>query len=312
MPNHSHPLPPLPRRALPWLLSMLIMGALATPTATAQEAEAIARSHFQLGRAYYEAGNFSKAATEFEAAYEVSKRPELLYNIYLAYRDANDMPNAARALREYLDKTSIIENRAQLEARLGIMERDLQQSPSGEGQESRKQPAQPAPVATTPAPAAAQPPAQPPVEAPEPSQPVAPQPRQAAEPKAAQGAASVDPPDVDTGRGLPAVPIALMAGGGAMVLGSLVTGLMAGSAQSELERECPNRMDCSLALEDTRTRGQALAVVTDVLLLGGLAAAGTGLALFLLDGGDQSETRTPTAGLACLPGRCHASVRVPF
>src|SRR5687768_16190217 len=61
-----------------------------------------ARGHFRLGREFYGQGRFAEAAKEFEIAYGLSGRGSLLYNVYLAYRDAQDVPNAARALRGYL------------------------------------------------------------------------------------------------------------------------------------------------------------------------------------------------------------------
>ena len=57
----------------------------AQPTAQ-QEQEA--RAHFQLGRTLYDGGRFEEAAREFVQAYELSHRAQLLYNIFLAWRDA--------------------------------------------------------------------------------------------------------------------------------------------------------------------------------------------------------------------------------
>jgi hypothetical protein len=113
------------------------------------ELEEEARIHFMAGRAHYEKGAFMEAAVEFEAAYRVSGHPKLLYNVYLAYRDGDAPEQAARALREYLEKEAVIENRQQLEARLKVLE-------SRQGQAAAPPPLPPAPEPSpTPAPSSA-------------------------------------------------------------------------------------------------------------------------------------------------------------
>src|SRR5206468_2722341 len=54
--------------------------------------------------------------------YGLSGRGQLLYNVYLAYRDAQDSPNAARALRGYLAAVPDAEDREHLQARLTALE----------------------------------------------------------------------------------------------------------------------------------------------------------------------------------------------
>src|ERR1700748_2588956 len=87
--------------------------AQAAPGAPSADDEEKARGHFRLGRAYYDNGDFAQAAIEFEAAYRISGKAALLYNIYLAYRDASDTRHAADALRKYLQLEQKIENRGQ-------------------------------------------------------------------------------------------------------------------------------------------------------------------------------------------------------
>lgn len=85
-----------------------------------------ARSHFRIGREHYDAGRFAEAAREFEIAHGLSGRDALLFNVYLAYRDAQDTPNAARALRAYL-ATSGAGDREHLSARLVALDAQLEQ-----------------------------------------------------------------------------------------------------------------------------------------------------------------------------------------
>lgn len=80
-----------------------------------------ARIHFRAGRGLYDAGRFQQAAEEFEMAYRLSQRPELLFNAYVAFRDANDLEGAVRSLGAYLDQVEEVPDRVNLEARLRSM-----------------------------------------------------------------------------------------------------------------------------------------------------------------------------------------------
>jgi tetratricopeptide (TPR) repeat protein len=122
--------------------SALAQGAPAEPSETmaqsttteADMADAQARGHFRLGREYYEQGRFAEAATAFEAAYGLSGRPSLLYNVYLAYRDAQDTRNAARSLRGYLAAVADAPDREHLSARLQALDATLAQEQAAAAQ----------------------------------------------------------------------------------------------------------------------------------------------------------------------------------
>ena len=81
-----------------------------------------ARQHFQLGRTFYDSGRFQQAVEEFQAAYKLSGRPQLLYNVYVAERDAGQLQNAVDALRGYLEKVPDAPDRVNLKARLESLE----------------------------------------------------------------------------------------------------------------------------------------------------------------------------------------------
>lgn len=269
------------------------------PTITPEDEEK-ARAHFRLGRAHYDNGNFAQAAVEFEEAYRISQRSALLYNIYLAYRDANDTKNAATSLRKYLELQKDVENRGQLEARLAALERSLADGTAP----------QPAPAAQ-PQPTEGAPAEQQPAEAQAPTE--------AAPAEATQAA----PAEKETNL----VPFVLMGTGGAMILGSVVTGIMTSGKQSDLDdarAACKKRGDCDSLekkefdrIESLQSSGKTLALVTDILLFGGIAVAGTGAVLFILDMGDDgasdaASAYAPKASVACLPGACAGSVTLKF
>lgn len=54
-----------------------------------QLADEQARAHFRVGQSMYDAGRFAEAAHEFEEAFRLSQRSELLFNAYVAFRDAD-------------------------------------------------------------------------------------------------------------------------------------------------------------------------------------------------------------------------------
>lgn len=85
-----------------------IASLLALPlTAQAQErptAEQIreAQTHFEQGTLAFERGDYSEAAAEFEAAYELTHHADLLYNVYSAQERNGQLQAAATALEGYL------------------------------------------------------------------------------------------------------------------------------------------------------------------------------------------------------------------
>jgi hypothetical protein len=301
-------------------LTFIALLVLATPSlAQAAEGEEQARAHFRLGRAYYENGDFGKAATEFESAFRISQRPGLLYNIYLAYRDASDVPHAAEALRKYLELEKEVENRGQLTARLAAMDRALAEEAAQAAQEPASAPPQStstlAPVQAAAAPQSST--ARAAGTAAEAAPPTA-----ASEPMPPAGAASsTRQPEAQGPDRL--WPIVLMAGGGVLVASSALTGVLALGKRSDLSSahdECTSQGNCGSLpadrlrqLEDTRKSGSMLATMTDVLLFGGIAVAAAGATWFVLTPSRENHTEpAPQASFACLPGSCAARLSVRF
>ncbi|MBZ0119839.1 MAG: tetratricopeptide repeat protein, partial [Sandaracinaceae bacterium] len=108
----------------------LFLALLAPAIALAQEQDAPpaqqgpgnldeqARAHFQSGSAYYETGDYEGAIREFRAAYELSQRAPLLFNIYMAYERLGDFAHAIEYLERFLAEAETVENRPAMELRL--------------------------------------------------------------------------------------------------------------------------------------------------------------------------------------------------
>jgi tetratricopeptide (TPR) repeat protein len=77
-----------------------------------------ARAHFMAGSAYYEQANYTDAVKEFNEAYRLSRRADLLYNIALAYERLEKWDQAISALHQYLRDKPEAQDRAIIQTRI--------------------------------------------------------------------------------------------------------------------------------------------------------------------------------------------------
>lgn len=237
-----------------------------------------ARGAFRLGRQHYEQGRFAEAAAEFERAFGLSGRAQLLFNAYLAYRDARDDENAIRTLRGYLSGVSEVPDREHLEARLEALERGVAEqrerdaAARAETDEARRQ---------------------------------AEEARRQAE-EAGRPRTREIPGEV--------WPWIMMGAGGAMVLAGAITGGVAMSERGSLDAQCALQLcPAGFDLAGRRSTIESLAITTDVLLIGGGVVAVTGLFLGILLGPrtESIEQEVPVTA-ACDSTGCVAAVRGVF
>lgn len=239
-----------------------------------------ARVHFRLGTAYYESGRFAQAATEYQKAYDLSQRPGLLFNIFLAQRDAGEIAEAAKALRMFLELDPDAPDKEKLQARLATLEKMLA------SQSSEPEPAE-EPTETPPGPAP-EPQAQPETDAQAQTEP---------EPAA----------KVDDGPGL--VPWVVIGGGGALIAGGVVSGLLARADEQALEDACPDGR-CSAADLEKADSGKTKALVADILMGAGIATAAVGVVFLFWQPWKSNERASVRFG--CVPGGCQAGVAGRF
>ncbi len=155
--------------AMRWLLVLLTIATLVPTRALAQtdggtasapvadtagppppppQSEQDAQAHFFAGRAHYDRGNYEAALTEFQTAYELSPRPAMAFNLYLAHERLGHFTEAAAHLLEFLENAdpSEIDDRAVLEARLA----NLRQRAAAAQAQQAAPPPQPARTAPPP------------------------------------------------------------------------------------------------------------------------------------------------------------------
>ena len=251
-----------------------------------------ARSHFRLGREYYQLGRFPDAAREFEVAYGLSGRAALLYNVYISYRDALDTPKAAAALRGYLAAVPDAPDRENLSARLAALESQVAQSKA----DAEREAAQRAELERL---------------------------TREAEAKRREPVYSAPPAAAASRPWWPWIVV----GAGVIATATGVTlGALAKSDASALREQCVtdprdegarapltagNACSPSIDLEKRRDSIQTQALVGDVLWIGGAALTLTGLVLaVVLPANEHHESPPLTA--ACVPGSCQAALHLSF
>ncbi|UJR83773.1 tetratricopeptide repeat protein [Sandaracinus amylolyticus] len=130
------------------IAAIVIMGIVlaVAPRAGAQESggDDAARAHFEAGRLHFDRGAYEAAQQEFEAAYELSGRPALLYNLYLTAERLGDFDTAIAHLERFLAEGSPSdEQRAQLEPRLENLRTRRERIRSGAEPEPEPEPTPP-------------------------------------------------------------------------------------------------------------------------------------------------------------------------
>lgn len=280
-----------------WLAMSLLAGSFGPGVALAQEGEdeeetnveameqagegmddERARSHFRAGSNLYDAGSFERAGEEFAQAYELSGRPELLYNVYVAYRDAGMVREAKDALARYLEEAEQVEDRVNLEARLRSLEAQVAALDMAEEQATEREEEEEEERGTG----------------------------------AGTGYTPPPPPPEDGGPGIgPWIVIGL---GGAAIVAGAITGVMALGAVGDIEDECPDDV-CPAdydELEEDREDARTLVRATDFLLLGGAVVAAGGVAWLLFGGDSGGEAPPADVAAACSGDGCLATVRGRF
>lgn len=264
-----------------WLVSFVLSGVIALSLvgplarhAHAQSDDERARVHFEAGRSYYEQARYDDAAREWQQSFDLSGRPELLLNISQAQERALRYDDAIAAARQYLtlvpeaaDKKTVEDRIVNLEELRARFERGSPAPllPPGSLPDTAG-PSVPATTGTT-----ATPPSAAGSEAPAPT-----------------ALPELEPTRADNPLTLPA--IVLMGVGGAALVASLVTGLVAHGDYRSLERQCDDEGLCPREARDELDEGESLASASTVLAIVGVVAAGTGGALLIV-GAQRAEAK---------------------
>jgi len=236
-------------------VAVLLTALCLAPPAHAQARSAVApaddveaaKAHFAAGSAYYEQANYADAVKEFNEAYRLSRRSDLLYNIAVCYERLGQYDSAIKTLQQYLVDKPDAKDKVTIQTRISNLEKLRDTTPP------------PRPV-ETPAPAPS--------------------------PSAIRPAPTVQPPPPPSiGRKkLWWLGGTIVGGAGVLLLASsLSTGLAADDHFKDLKTKCmSNVCPSSPTLSTERDTGQALALSSDILLGVGAAATLTGVILLIV------------------------------
>lgn len=243
-----------------------------------------AMSLFNAASSLYEAGRFLDAAQQFEAAYELSPRPSLLFNAYLAYRDAGRNESAVRALSGYLENSPNAPDAERLTNRLAAMRESADQEAASEAEGAAERERLAAEAAAA---------------------------EQRAEEERLRAEEERLRAEEAEQRRPSAVGIILAAAGGAAVVASIATAVVANNRFANLENDCPTQF-CSTSanFEETAPKVRRMQRTTDVLLFGGAALAITGIVLTFVLRSNATPATEPTA--SCDFDSCELGVRGSF
>lgn len=282
--------------SLPAVHAQQASGTPTDPSAAGLSGDEEARMRFELGRRYYDTGRFAEAAREFAEAHRLSGRTELLYNLFLAYRDAGDDAHAAETLRAYIPSLEAGERRTQLEARLRVLEQRIAGGGGSETEGGDSEGGGATSGSTEGGGAGGTTSGG--------SEGTGPTGSGAGGAEGASGGGS--------GGGLGVVPWIVVGVGGALVVASIITGVLALDARSSLERMCSADGACPPGFESTQSSGQSLAITTDVLWITGALAIGTGVVLAILDMTSGASSDRASVGGVCTGEGCVASISGRF
>ncbi|UJR81395.1 tetratricopeptide repeat protein [Sandaracinus amylolyticus] len=145
------------RRSLAVLAVVLLSGApvvLASTTAEAQASSSAvrvdseARSLFEAGAAAFADGRYEDALGHFRRSYELSGRPELLYNIGQAHDRLRHDAEAVAAFEEYIAAVPDAAQREEIAARLAILRASMERADVSEAGAEATPEVEPATVET--------------------------------------------------------------------------------------------------------------------------------------------------------------------
>ncbi len=290
---------------------LIALAGLPTGAARAQSASALTadqkaemKQHYERGQRAYDIGKYADAIDEYAKVYEISGNPAMLFNIAQAHRLNNQVPEAVRFYRRYLQRAPNAPNRADVEQKIA----ELEKLPDNRSPAPALTPAPPAPplpsaAAPAPAPPAPAPPPPPPPPAPVVTAPPAPPPAATTpiEPvPVGPPGAPIEPVPAASGGGngrIWGVVALLGVGAGGLVLASF-EGLAASSKADTIAAQSRGGKVFDPSVETAGRRENAIAITAAIV---GGAALITGGVLLLTGSHAAAAEAAPRPGVSFVP-----------
>ncbi len=223
-----------------WLIGSLLLASVPA-LAQSDEDEARAKELFDNGSILYDEGRYEEAVTAFRAAYDLSKKPLLLYNMASPLERLGRWKEALDALQDYR-AFAAADERENIESRIRNIQQRIDERKAAE---VVPDPVVPDPVTPVVA-------------------PVVPVP---------------DPDPVVVKRGNPAAMALIATGGAGLGVGAVFTGLTLQS-RAQWKELCVDRL-CPTEAESFIKQDNGRGLVADVGWIVGIGALGTGVAISL-------------------------------
>jgi len=245
------------------------------PSPEKAAADVRARELFQKGDVAYSEGRYEEAHSAFQEAYELSGRPQLLFNVSNALERLGRYPEAVDALEKYLasgkakDRDVIQKRLANLRKRVDEQkkaderareEEEKKRAAESAEQASRPSETEPAPATSAPAP----------------------------------------PPERPTR----ILPIVLLGTGGAALVTAGVFGVLTLSARGDVDAGCKSAASGRLCNADAGSaidRDKTFGLVTDIALVSGVVLGAAGIYFLVAGDDDKGSVKVGNGGRARSP-----------
>jgi tetratricopeptide (TPR) repeat protein len=255
-----------------FVLVALLLGGRASAMQLTPAQKQDMKTHYEKATRAYDIQKYGEAVLEYQQAYEIGGDPAMLYNVAQAYRLDNQLPEAIRFYRRYLQRSPNARNREDVEHKIADLEKTV---------EERRKAAEAAAAAAPPPVVVA------PVIAPLPP----------------------PPPPAPASNTKRVVGIVLASVGGAALVTAAITGELASKKADQLTTESMKGLPFNPSLESS---GKALNTVAIVSAIVGGAAAVAGVILIVLPRGSAHEERQASISPVVGGGIFGANATVQF
>lgn len=261
-------------RSIGAALAALVVLATAAPAATAAPksekaaTDTRARELFQKGDKDYAEGRYDEAYKEFQEAYDLSGRAQLLFNISNALERLGRYQEAAEALEKYLSSGKV-KDKDVVQKRITNLKKRVEEKKAEDDAAEKKRQEEAAAAAAKPDPVTPPPPPPPP-------------------PKP-----------------FPILPVALLGAGGVAITCAGIFGVLTLGARSDADAGCKDGAGgrlCTAPGQDASDRDKTFGLVTDIALVSGIVLAGVGAYFLFVKKGESSVGVKATGRGAALVG----------
>jgi len=235
-------------------LAAVAPAATASPKSEKAAIDTRARELFQKGDKDYAEGRYDEAYKEFQEAYDLSGRAQLLFNISNALERLGRYQEAAEALEKYLSSGKVKDKDVVHKRIVNLKKRVDEKKAEDEAAEKKRQ--------EEAAAAAAKP------------EPVVP-----------------PPPPPPPPKPFPILPVALLGAGGVALVGAGIFGVLTLGARSDADAGCKDGAGGRLCTADGQSasdRDGTFSLVTDIALVSGVVLGSVGAYFLFVKKGESS------------------------